>query len=320
MMGEPLRLILLVVPLIAGAIAIFFAFQLMKRYDAPFVSSYFYYLVFIYIFGAYSLAGSGILEHLLTRMDSGMRVIHSARLFAIFLGIPFLALANFMLLKSVMEFLQKKVLSIVTIPYFFSSMLAFLIYGFFVVRLTRFNLGEYQQLIIIQRWVYIGYTIASYLIIFLLVMLSSRRISDHNRKRFIRIFGSWYLLYMTLSSVAFALISLHVVFPHIFIFVFLSLHLIPILFLSVYLEKYHGKTSLLQDDFESKLMAFSGKYEISKREREVLELLCRGQSNQEISDALFISLQTVKDHVHRIFVKTGVKNRVQLANMIRSGK
>ena len=41
---------------------------------------------------------------------------------------------------------------------------------------------------------------------------------------------------------------------------------------------------------------------------------------QEISESLYISLQTVKDHVHRIFVKTGVKNRIQLTNMIRSGK
>jgi ATP/maltotriose-dependent transcriptional regulator MalT len=49
----------------------------------------------------------------------------------------------------------------------------------------------------------------------------------------------------------------------------------------------------------------------------VIRLICRGLSNQEISETLFISLQTVKDHTHRIFVKTGVRNRVQLSNMIR---
>ena len=42
-------------------------------------------------------------------------------------------------------------------------------------------------------------------------------------------------------------------------------------------------------------------------------------SNQEISDSLYISLQTVKDHVHRIFTKTGVKNRVQLTNLVDRG-
>ena len=78
-MGEPLRIILLFIPLIAGAIAIFFSFQLMKRFGVPFVNSYFYYLVFLYIFGAYSLAGSGILEYLLPRMEIVLKVIHSAR-------------------------------------------------------------------------------------------------------------------------------------------------------------------------------------------------------------------------------------------------
>jgi DNA-binding CsgD family transcriptional regulator len=31
---------------------------------------------------------------------------------------------------------------------------------------------------------------------------------------------------------------------------------------------------------------------------------------------LFISLQTVKDHTHRIYKKTGARNRVQLVNMV----
>ncbi|MCK4679003.1 MAG: LuxR family transcriptional regulator, partial [Bacteroidales bacterium] len=38
----------------------------------------------------------------------------------------------------------------------------------------------------------------------------------------------------------------------------------------------------------------------------------------EIADALFISLQTVKDHNYNIYLKTGVRNRVELVNMINS--
>jgi len=127
-------------------------------------------------------------------------------------------------------------------------------------------------------------------------------------------------LYMVVSMTAFGLLGLHVIVEHIFLFLFLSWHLIPILFLNLYLEKYHGQTADVQAGFETKLKAFSEKYEISKREQEVIQLISKGMSNQEISDSLYISLQTVKDHIHRIFVKTGVKNRVQLTNMIRSGK
>lgn len=50
------------------------------------------------------------------------------------------------------------------------------------------------------------------------------------------------------------------------------------------------------------------------------ELIVGGKTNKEIADELFISLQTVKDHVYRIFKKTNVKNRVHLVNLfLRSG-
>jgi DNA-binding NarL/FixJ family response regulator len=52
---------------------------------------------------------------------------------------------------------------------------------------------------------------------------------------------------------------------------------------------------------------------LSPREVEVLELLVRGQSNQQIAGELSISLSTVKNHVHRIITKLGVSDRVQAA-------
>ncbi|MCK4751511.1 MAG: helix-turn-helix transcriptional regulator, partial [Bacteroidales bacterium] len=69
---------------------------------------------------------------------------------------------------------------------------------------------------------------------------------------------------------------------------------------------------------DQSLASFVSKFEISKRETEIVELICKGKSNQDISDSLFISLQTVKDHIYRIYLKTGVKNRVQLTNLIRT--
>lgn len=54
---------------------------------------------------------------------------------------------------------------------------------------------------------------------------------------------------------------------------------------------------------------------ISKRELEVINLICQGMTNQEIADVLFISLKTVKDHNYRIFQKTGVRNRVELVQL-----
>lgn len=50
---------------------------------------------------------------------------------------------------------------------------------------------------------------------------------------------------------------------------------------------------------------------ISKRELEVLQLMAKGLSNQEIADALFLSLNTVKTHSSKLFEKLAVSRRVQ---------
>jgi len=50
---------------------------------------------------------------------------------------------------------------------------------------------------------------------------------------------------------------------------------------------------------------------LSPREREVLQLLAQGCSNQEIADALFLSLNTVKGHTRRIYAKLDVHSRNQ---------
>ena len=48
---------------------------------------------------------------------------------------------------------------------------------------------------------------------------------------------------------------------------------------------------------------------LTRREGEVAALVAQGLSNKEIAKKLFISLPTVKDHVHRILQKTGLPGR-----------
>jgi LuxR family maltose regulon positive regulatory protein len=50
---------------------------------------------------------------------------------------------------------------------------------------------------------------------------------------------------------------------------------------------------------------------LSEREREVLQLMAEGLSNQEIAGRLIISITTVKTHVGNIFNKLGVNSRTQ---------
>ncbi len=57
--------------------------------------------------------------------------------------------------------------------------------------------------------------------------------------------------------------------------------------------------------------------ELTPREVEVLKELAHGASNQEIADALFISVNTVRNHVHNILQKLDVANRDEAARMAR---
>lgn len=52
--------------------------------------------------------------------------------------------------------------------------------------------------------------------------------------------------------------------------------------------------------------------ELTKREKEVLELICQGYSNQEISDKLYISQRTVERHRSSLLDKTNSKNSISL--------
>lgn len=49
---------------------------------------------------------------------------------------------------------------------------------------------------------------------------------------------------------------------------------------------------------------------LTPRELEILRLMARGKSNQEIAGELYISLPTVKTHVGRVLLKTGSRDRV----------
>ncbi|MBQ6663170.1 MAG: helix-turn-helix transcriptional regulator [Firmicutes bacterium] len=56
---------------------------------------------------------------------------------------------------------------------------------------------------------------------------------------------------------------------------------------------------------------------LTRREREIVDLLADGLTNQEIADQLFISAHTVHKHLENIRVKLGVNSRIGILNKVK---
>ena len=60
------------------------------------------------------------------------------------------------------------------------------------------------------------------------------------------------------------------------------------------------------------------RFDLTSRESEVLELIAAGKTNKEIADALFISINTVKYHVKKVYEKLQVSNRKEAYQIVQS--
>ena len=87
------------------------------------------------------------------------------------------------------------------------------------------------------------------------------------------------------------------------------------LFLIVYFVRHPVQAPLAMDTLPE---AFLTKYGITEREREIILKVAQGKSNADIAGELFISLATVKTHLHNIYRKIDVDSRYDLLARLRS--
>ncbi|CAI6079890.1 EAL domain-containing protein [Cohnella sp. JJ-181] len=77
-----------------------------------------------------------------------------------------------------------------------------------------------------------------------------------------------------------------------------------------------GRTDQNQAILQVAIFRTKEQYDISSRETEVFQLIVEGLSNKEISEKLFISEHTVKNHITRIFQKLNVTDRMQAMSFV----
>lgn len=76
-----------------------------------------------------------------------------------------------------------------------------------------------------------------------------------------------------------------------------------------------GKKNSSESQKNEKVINYLG---ISARELEVLELVAKGFSNKEIAEKLFVSVNTIKTHLSKVYEKLEVKRRTQAVEKAKS--
>ena len=104
-------------------------------------------------------------------------------------------------------------------------------------------------------------------------------------------------------------------------FLYFMVNLISIVFA---IKHFWGKsldvtkeTVNLHMDCQPDYGKFCQTYNITERELEIILLIVVGNSNQDIGKILFISVNTVRNHIYNIYKKVGVKKRYELIHMLQ---
>jgi len=309
-----IRLVILLVIIISvsgGVYSLILLLRLRKIYRIDYINSFLYYKILHFVFGVYGILGGIAIREILLKYDIKIAEIESIAFVIPFFGVPFIIAAWYILIKTSNELISRKVSQSVAIIFFTVATASFLIYGLILRRLPEksdLSSADLSQLIRIAF-----YSIDLLVKIYILVMLIYTAIrSGNNKKRILLVrFGFILAGLAVLNAVALHFAHWSIYVGLYFLLFYFCSDLALIILLKSYLKRNANEFIELTDSLEDLYQ----KYGISKREKQIITEICRGKTNQEIADELFISLQTVKDHTYNIFRKVNVRNRVQLTQV-----
>ncbi len=293
-----------------AVIGILTAYQLYHSEQKQILQILLYQQIFIFSFFTYGIWGNLVIREIITDLNLIEELNRKLALFIPLLGVPFLLVSWFMLLKfgyNLCGYKFSKIISYSYFPFFLALITG--ITG--LIQKNLVQLPSEPDLFVVRLLVILNFFIQVFYIIPFLRPSENLYIKQFGLKK---IFFLYYFMGVVISSLALS-------FFDVFGFISICLSIILIFALSTFFPviiKFKMKS--MQVPSNSKHMdfiSFCTCYEISKRESEIILEICSGRSNKAISEKLFITLQTVKDHTHRIYTKTGVKSRVQLANLVR---
>ena len=288
--------------------------EILKNYDIQWIRSYQYYLILASVYGVFAILGTAFTRNLLELLEINKTKIETIVLVFPLLGIPVIFTAWFMYIKLCREILQSQTRVLFTFLYFGLLILFFLIYGIRITSLAGQSISSLNKFIESFKLIIIAVKLISLFIALIPLYLRIKTLDQQFSKQFILQLTGTYFIIQVFILLLFFYIELNPIMIFIFMFLYFAGELLPVFLIYKYFKEHK---SLFIDTKTDSIgwKDFLTKYQISNRESEIVEQICLGKSNKEISETLFITLQTVKDHIHNIFIKTDIKNRVQLSNL-----
>jgi len=295
---------ILSVAMAAGGIVI--SSKLRNRFRHDIFSTLLYFQVFIFTFGFYGIWGQVVIKAFLSPHISAELLSRFSEI-EMLMGLPFLVFAWLMLMQFSLDISGRKHGNWFVFLFLLLNFSVIIFVGYIVTKSSA------VKPVSLVKDYFIALNFLYSLLVSLLIMFPQRSrsvIHKYDRK----IIAPAIFLIMISQCIPLLFYTSQPYIAIIFIITFFAGNT----FLPVYLN-YGTLLSAFADEnkYDLSFEDFCKRYEVSPRETDVVREICNGLSNKEISDKLFISLQTVKDHTHRIYLKTNVKSRVQLINLVK---
>lgn len=299
-----------------GVVSVLVTYQLISNYNASFLKNYFYYIISFYAFAIYAIWGQIIVRTLLEQSGIESLVVERTANFLPMLGLPFLMVSWIMLINMAYGFFEVKVSKWWRMFHLllFSIIMFGVWFGY-----AYFDRSQQFSNISIKYIAVTFVTILSFsnYLAFLVLIIYFGRKKKVRGQHFFSLFA-WFLLsaFVVRWLAAFFAFSGPWVLGLV-ILIYFTTNLLPLLYLKIKADEIFSPIKA-NDTNEDMVEMICMKYKISKREREIVRHICIGKTNQQIADELFISLQTVKDHTHRIYSKIGINSRMKLVQMVNA--
>ncbi|MFC2151507.1 LuxR C-terminal-related transcriptional regulator [Bacteroidota bacterium] len=309
-----LMIFFLILSLIVGTGVIIYTFQFYKKYKYRFLKSLFIYLIFFNLFIIIGLSYQYILVNIFDNNFDQVPTITSLMLFFFVVGAEFgITYSIFRVTSDLKEVAISKIyntLFIIWVSVFGSATL--------IGTIIYVQESTYELLYVIHElWILSMITIIPALFINLIIFAFKKPRWDNPKRKSVLIFAGYFLvgyLFFAISNLDFYFFQFNI--DDYDPILFLILNIWPLLWILFYFNKYHNDGLSKTADHENLDELFS-EFKISERESEIIELIIKGKSNKEIEQILFISFNTVKNHIYNIYKKLGVSSRSQLIHIVQ---